>query len=126
MPAPTLDEFFNGFPASRPLFDALLSAAEELGEVELTVQKSQIVLRRARPFAWVWVPGRYLRGRTAPLVLSLSFPAPDPSPRWKEIVQVSRARFMHHLELRSAAEIDAEVRAWLRQGWQAAGRDLPA
>ncbi|NMC53326.1 MAG: hypothetical protein GYA48_06795 [Chloroflexi bacterium] len=117
---PTLDVFFHGFPTSRPLFDALLSAVEELGEVELTVQKSQIVLRRARPFAWVWVPGRYLRGRTTPLVLSLSFAAPDPSPRWKEIVQVSRARFMHHLELRTEAEIDAEVRAWLRQGWQAA------
>lgn len=126
MPDLTLDEFFHGFPASRPLFDALVSAAEEMGEFELTVQKSQIVLRRARPLAWVWVPGRYLRGRTAPLVLSFAFSAPDPSPRWKEVVPVSRARFMHHLELRSEAEIDAEVRAWLRQGWQAAGCALPA
>ena len=117
----TLDDFFRGHEDSRPLCDTLLNLIIGIGRVEMTVSKSQITLRRERPFAWIWIPGRYLRGKTAPLVLSLAFPQPNPSPRWKEIVEPAAGRFMHHLELYTGHDLDDEVRAWLQSAWQLAG-----
>jgi len=116
----TLDEFFAGYEESRPVFDALCAAIEPLGSVDARVTKSQVAFRRRKLFAWAWVPGRYLRGSRPPLVLTLSLTYRHDSPRWKEIVEPAPGRFVHHLELRSAAEIDDEVRAWLHEAWQAA------
>lgn len=118
----TLDEFFAGYDESKPLFEALRRVIDDLGPVELRVTKSQIAFRRAparrrTAFAWVWLPARYLRGRSAPLVLTLGFRQRDASPRWKEIVEPYPGRFTHHLELWSLAEIDDEVRALLRVAW---------
>lgn len=115
----TLDEFFAGWEESRQIFDTLLGAVGAAGAVEIRVTKSQVAFRRRREFAWVWVPDRYLHSRHAPLVLTLSFRHRDPSPRWKEIAEPRPGRFVHHLELRSVAEIDVEVRAWLREAWAA-------
>ncbi len=116
----TLDEFFEGQELSRQLFDALRIMIEELGPVELRVTKSQIAFCRGRAFSWVWMPGKYLRRKAAPLVLSVSLPGRDDSPRWKSIVEPAPGRFMHHLELYAIDEIDDEVRAWL----QAAGMHI--
>ena len=116
----TLDEFFAGRPDSRQIFEALRIAVDALGPVEVRVTKSQVAFRRRRAFAWAWMPGAYLRGQVAPLVLTLPFRRRDPSPRWKEVVEPYPGRFTHHLELRSPAEIDDEVRAWLQETWTAA------
>ena len=114
---PTLDEYFADQAESRRLFDALLDRINSVGAAEYKVTKSQVAFRRKKQFAWVWMPGKYLRGKTAPLVLSLSFPARDPSPRWKEIVEPAQGRFMHHLELNALSDIDDEVTQWLRFAW---------
>jgi hypothetical protein len=116
----TLDQYFEGQPASRRLFDAVQQAVEDIGLSELRVTKSQVAFRRQQAFAWAWMPGKYLRRRAAPLVLSIGFRSRDTSPRWKEIVEPAPGRFMHHLELWSLKDIDDEVRAWLRAAWDAA------
>jgi len=110
--------FFNGFAESRRLFDALTVVLDSIGLYALRVSKSQIAICRERPFAWAWVPDRYLHGKTAPLVLSIIFSERHPSPRWKEVVQVSKLRFMHHLELHTPDDLDDEVAAWLRSAWE--------
>jgi hypothetical protein len=110
----TLEEFFEGQELSRQLFDAMRGMIEKLGPVELRVTKSQIAFRRGKAFAWAWMPGKYLRRKAAPLVLSVSLPERDASPRWKQIVEPAPGRFMHHLELYAIDEIDDEVRAWLQ------------
>lgn len=115
----TLDEFFSGREESRRVFDSLRATIEALGPVEVRVTKSQVAFRRRRTFAWAWVPDRYLRGRHAPLVLTLSFAKRSSSPRWKEIVEPAPGRFTHHLELHSELEIDAEVQGWLQAAWEA-------
>jgi hypothetical protein len=115
-----LDRYFAGQPRSRELFDRLLQKAESLGPFTLRVTKSQIAFRRRIAFAWAWIPGLYLRGNLAPLVLTVGLRRRDASPRWKEVVQPARGRFTHHLELNSQAEIDAEVQSWLREAWAAA------
>jgi hypothetical protein len=116
----TMDEFFAGHDESRQIFDAVRGAMEALGPVEMRISKSQISFRRRISFAWVWIPGRYLRGTYAPLVLTLSLRSRSNSPRWKEIVEPYPGRFTHHLELYSADNIDAEVREWLKEAWLAA------
>jgi hypothetical protein len=116
----TLEEFFEGQDKSRQLFEALRRMVDALGAADLRVTKSQIAFRRRKAFAWVWLPGKYLRGRPAPLVLTLSFRRRDASPRWKEIVEPSPGRFTHHLEVSSAQDIDDQVRDWLREAWLSA------
>ena len=116
----TLDEFFNGQDESRQLFETLHSMVNAMGPAELRITKSQIAFRRRKAFAWVWIPGKYLRGKTAPLVLTLSFTSRDASPRWKEIVEPYPGRFTHHLELYSTEDIDNKVHDWLRAAWTAA------
>jgi len=116
----TVDEFFSGKVLPEKLFQAVRAEVEAIGGASIRVTKSQIAFRRRRAFAWVWMPGRYLRGRTAPLVLTLALPWRDGSPRWKEIVEPAPGRFTHHLELNDTADIDEEVRGWLRAAWEAA------
>ena len=94
----TPDEFFAGQALSKLLFDAVRREVEALGEASMRVTKSQVAFRRRRGFAWVWMPGRYLKRATAPLVLTLSLPQRDSSPRWKEIVEPYPGRFTHHLD----------------------------
>ncbi len=90
--------------------------------LELRVTKSQVAFIHQKAFAWAWVPGKYLKGKTAPLVLTFSFRERDPSPRWKEIVEPYPGRFTHHLEIFNPADIDGEVRAWLRTAREGAGK----
>jgi hypothetical protein len=115
-----LDEFFAGCEESKRIFEALHRAIGALGPAQLRVTKSQVAFRRRRAFAFAWMPGRYLRGKHAPLVLTLSLQRRDASSRWKEIVEPAPGRFTHHLELYSAADVDGEVSAWLREAWAAA------
>lgn len=121
----TLDEFFAGFEDSRPLFEALAEAVDSLGGAELTVGKSQVSFTARRAFAWAWVPDRYLGGGHAPLVLSVSLPRHDDSPRWKQVVEPAPGRFMHHLELQQPEDIDDEARGWLAEARRFANGETP-
>jgi hypothetical protein len=113
----TLDQFFEGFPESRSIFDLLLAVIEDMGPYQTKITKSQIAFADGKPFAWAWIPGRYLKWKTAPLVLTFSFPEKDRSPRWKEITEV-RGKFTHHLEMFSGGDVDDEVRGWLERARQ--------
>jgi hypothetical protein len=66
------------------------------------------------------MPGMYLGKGDVPLVLTVGLRRRDGSPRWKEIVEPAPGRFTHHLELRSSADIDAEVCGWLQEAWEEA------
>jgi hypothetical protein len=117
----TITDFFAGHPTSRQIFDALHLAIDTVGANTLRVTKSQVAFRRKRAFAWAWMPGIYLHGKTAPLVLSVALCRRAASPRWKEVVQPTRTRFMHHLELYSPEEVDGDVLRWLQEAWELAG-----
>jgi hypothetical protein len=113
--------FFRSYPDSLLIFERLLRVIEDMGAAQLRVMKSQIVFSRARDFAWVWVPAQYLRRPgLAPLVLTLSFSYRHPSSRWKQIVEPRPGRFVHHLELFAAEDLDYETLGWLREAWDKA------
>ena len=113
----TVDEYFRGKPESRKLFESVRSVLQAFDEVNMRVTKSQVAFYRRKAFAWAWMPGQYVRGRVSPLVLTLSLPFQDSSPRWKEIVEPRPGRFIHHLELYSPDNIDDQVREWVWIAW---------
>lgn len=115
------DEFFAGQPEARAVFDEVRTILDHLGPFEIRVTKSQVALRRRRGFAYVWIPGRYLRKPTAEVVVSIALPRHDGSPRFKQVVHPAARIWMHHLEVRGLHEIDEEVRRWLREAAEAAG-----
>lgn len=117
----TLDGYFAGKDESHQLFETVHGMIRAMGAADVRVTKSQIAFYRRTAFAWAWMPGKYLRGRVAPLVLTLSFRHKDTSPRWKEIVETSPGRFTHHLELYSTSDLDDEVKTWLQAAWAQAG-----
>jgi hypothetical protein len=117
----TPETFFEGQELARQLFDEIWGAITSIGEATVHVTKSQIAARRQKAFAWVWMPGKYLRGDVAPLVLTVGLRRRDASPRCKEIVEPVPGRYTHHLELTAVDEIDDEVRNWLREAWELAG-----
>jgi hypothetical protein len=116
----TLDQYFEGNELSRRLFESLREMVETIGSAEIRVTKSQVAFYRRKAFAWVWIPGKYLRRKAAPLVLTLGFDHKDRSSRWKEIVGPAPGQFTHHLELYSTADIDNQVRGWLHEAWKEA------
>jgi hypothetical protein len=116
----TPEEYFAGNEEAQKLFGKVAAVIAEIGPATIQASKSQIAFRRGRNFAWVWMPGKYLKGKVAPLVLTLIFPMRSSSPRWKEIVEPRPGSFTHHLELYTPADIDDEVRGWLRAAWAAA------
>lgn len=115
-----LEKFFTGFGPSRLIFDTLIQHVDSWGPCSTRITKTQIVLSRRSPFAWVWIPEKHLGRTGAPLVLSINFAAKDDSPRWKQITQVSASRWMHHLELFTPGDIDGQALCWLRNVWDAA------
>jgi len=113
----TLGDYFAGQDESLRIFEALHSEVDALGSSRIHITKSQVAFRQRRAFAWAWMPGAYLRGKQAPLVLTLALRHRSPSPRWKQIVEPAPGRFTHHMALYSSAEIDDEMRAWLQEAW---------
>ena len=74
-----------------------------------------MAFRRRRGFGYLWIPGQYLVKPDVEVVLSIALDRRDPSPRFKEVVQVAPTHWMHHLEIHDLDDIDDEVEQWLRE-----------
>ena len=92
----------------------------DLGGAELRVSTTQIGWARRRGFAFLWNPQRWLGQRGAPLVLTLGLPERDPTPRWKEVVEIRPGLYTHHLEVRAVEDVDDEVLTWVDRAYAAA------
>jgi hypothetical protein len=108
----SLEEFFDGAPRARALFEAVAESVATLGDSDVRVTKSQIAFRRRRGFAYFWRPDRYL-GTDVPAVLSFALPARIDSTRLKEVSHPAANIWMHHLELQGTGQLDDEVSGWL-------------
>lgn len=115
------DEFFGDDAQARVLYRRVKAAVEAIGPADIRISESQIAFRRAHPFAAVWPPRRYLKGPTAPLVLSVYLRRRDASETWKEVVEPRPGRFTHHRELWSEDDIGVELSAVLAEAWRGAG-----
>ena len=95
--------------------------AESHPDVTERVGRSQVAFRRRRGFAYLWMPGRYLRNPRAEVVLSLALPSRVDSPRFAEVVHPAPTTWMHHLDVHATADVDDEVAAWLVRAADATG-----
>lgn len=103
--------------AQDPLALALVERVRDLlndPSVDVHTTKTQVAFRRRRGFAYVWVPGHFLRNPRTPAVLSIAFHSRIDSPRFAETVHPSPTVWMHHLDVRSLTDVDDEVAQWLR------------
>jgi hypothetical protein len=109
------EDLLEGHPVAVSVYNRVRSRLVDLGPFEVRTTKSQIAFRRKRGFAYLWLPGQYLKNPDAEVVLSIALGRHDRSERFKEVVHPSALQWMHHLELRGPDEIDDEVVAWLRE-----------
>lgn len=116
--AAAAERFFEDRPIGLATFRAVLAVLTALGPVMIRTSRSQVAFVRRRGFAWLWLPGKWLRHPVAEVVLSISLGREDPSPRWKQVVHPTPRAWLHHLEVGDPAAIDDEVRAWLREAYE--------
>lgn len=107
-----VDAFFAKSNADvRATYDAVLRAARALGAVRESVKKTSIHLEKTKTaFAGV-------AARKDALVLTLKSSRPVTSPRIHRAEQTSANRWHLELRLRTPADVDRELCAWLRQAY---------
>ena len=120
-PTQTPEAFFAGHPLGRDAYERVREIVGRQGPFEVRTTRSQIAFRRRHGFAFLWLPGRYLRRPAADVVLSIALGRHDPSPRFKQVVHPSSRHWMHHLEVRAIRDLDAAVAGWLAEAAARAG-----
>lgn len=110
--------------AGRAVVAAVAAVATGLGAVQ-EATRTQVGYRVRTRFAWLWRPpdgvGRLPEDA---VVLSLDLPVRLDAPRVREAVEVRPGHWVHHVVLRGAGDVDAEVRDWL--AWAASGAGAEA
>lgn len=114
-------DFFAGHPEALAVFEKVRAVLDKVVPFEVRTTKSQVALRRRRGFAYIWIPGRYLRKPAAEVVLSIALGRHDDSPRFKQVAHPAPGIWMHHLEIHHLTDIDEQVGAWLREAADGAG-----
>ena len=114
------EEFFAGHPDALAVFDEVCAILDRLGPFAVRITRSQAGFRRRRAFAYVWMPGQYLRKPNADVVLSIDLGRRDPSERFKEVVHPAPGHWIHHLEIHRLRDLDDEVVGWLSEAADAA------
>lgn len=104
---------FVGRPFALSVVDRVESIVASIGEATIRTTKSQIAFRRRRGFACLWPP--VFGNRGVEIVLSIALGRHDASPRFKQVAHPGPHVWMHHMEIRDLAQLDDQVRAWLRE-----------
>jgi predicted transport protein len=98
----------------KPVYDKLIAIVEGLGkDIELSPKKAYVSLRRSKQFGLIQ-PSTATR-----LDLGLALKGAAPKGRL-EAAGSWNAMVSHRVKLASAADVDAEVKAWLKQAYEAA------
>jgi hypothetical protein len=115
------EAFFDGSVLGLAAYRTVQGLLDEVGPCDLRVTRTQVGWARRRGFAFLWLPGRWLRNAAAEVVLTIASDHRIESSRWKEVVEVRPGLVTHHLELYEAADLDTHVADWLADAYRAAG-----
>ena len=109
--------FFDRFPESIPLYEALESAILSLfPDASVRVQKTQISFDNPRLFACVSLPRRKIRTEDDPrLIVTFGLAYRLDSPRVNQASEPYPGRWTHHVPLRNTNEINPELTGWLME-----------
>lgn len=97
----------------KPVYDALIKAAKACGPVEIAPKKAYVSLRRSKQFAIIQ-PSTKTR-----VDLGLNLKGEPPTDRLEKSGSFN-AMVTHRIRLESPAEVDAEVKTWIRKAWAGA------
>lgn len=97
-------------PKIRAIFRAVRKAIAECGPVTVIPEKTRIAFQVRMSFAQVTPRKRWLDGHVV-LARRLDHP------RFRRIDTISPRNHVHHFRLDSPAEVDSEVRAWMREAY---------
>lgn len=111
----TVAEHLRGKPADvQRLYQQVekLARAASRGKMQVVATKTMVTFRGRVGFVWV----RVLRER---LDLGLLLPQVLRHPRVKKIYTQSQRSHLHTFDVRGPADLDAQMRRWLRDAWRA-------
>lgn len=112
MTAHPVDKHFDGkLPVVRETYDVLLHVARGFGDIAEEPKKTSIHLVARTAFAGVAT-------RQAKLVLTIKSPVAVKSRRVAKCEQLSANRWHFELHVRTPADIDSDVEAWLRRAYE--------
>lgn len=115
VPGCTVDECFAGRPpVQREIYDALVGYLDTLGPVHVDAVGVGVFLKRSHKLAEV-------RPKARALSLELVLPRVLDHPRISRTIRISADRVVHVVKLTSTSDVDAEVRDWLTEAYDAAG-----
>jgi hypothetical protein len=110
-PAMTLEEYFStGPPHERPIFDAVSAYVATLGPVHVEPVSVGIFIKKQ---------GSFIELRPMTRWVALSFPLPrriDSDKIARKPIDTGR-RIFHVVNLRTPADLDDDVRAWLAESY---------
>ena len=107
----TLEEYFStGPPFERPIYEAVMRHLETVGPVHVEPVSVGIFLKRSQSFA-------QLRPMTRWVALSFGLPREVRSTKIARKVVPYGRRYHHVVNLRSADDVDDDVRAWLSEAY---------
>lgn len=114
----TVEGLFAGRPVSMALFHALRLYIESLGPVRMEAMKSQISFGTRTKFAWVWLPMPWAKNRPEnSIVLTFGLRRHVEHERIVQAVEPRPGRWTHHVIIEEQADLDEDVRAWLREAY---------
>lgn len=100
--------------ALKPIYDAIAKTAQSFGDTEIAPKKGYVSLRRAKQFAIVQ-PSTKTR-----VDLGLNLKGEPAAGRLEEAGGFN-AMVTHRVRLEKAADVDKEVKAWMKMAWEKAG-----
>ena len=113
-PATTVDAWFERRPpADRKICDAVVRHLRKLGPLTVEAVEVGILIKRGRTFC-------ELRPRREGLMLSIILPRVARDARVTRVIEISGERVAHFVHLRSAKDVDAQLRSWLTEGYACA------
>lgn len=116
----THPRFCPGLPDTAMLCDAVTQRILALCPgVTLKHDRTQTAFVRQVQFAWLSLPRR--KADAGAVMLSIALPGRMESPRVLHAAEVSPGRWMHHLIIRRAEEIDGEIADALQAAWALVG-----
>jgi Domain of unknown function (DUF5655) len=111
----TVDAHFEGKPPKvRKVYERLLKLLEKIGPVSEDSKKTSIHLVRESALAGVEVRREYL-------LLNLKTDYPIESPRVERAERLSANRYHTKVRLSAIAEVDGEVKRWLKDAYSLSG-----
>lgn len=111
--------FCLGMPLESTLFEAIEQRVLAFGDVRVKHDRTQTAFVRQVQFAWASLPRR--KADAGAVMLSFGLPGRMESPRIQYAAEVAPGRWMHHMIIRSADDIDGEVAGWLEAAWALIG-----